>query len=52
MSGRTRDWLKFVSLVGIAFVFGLVFASALDLPRRGDAGEHTTALLQPSRRPT
>jgi len=39
MSGRTRDWLKFVSLVGIAFIFGLVFASALHLPAVGGAAE-------------
>jgi serine protease Do len=31
MRVQTRDWLKFVSLVGIAFILGLVFASALDL---------------------
>ncbi len=39
MSGRTRDWLKFGALVAMAFVFGLAFASALDLPRRSDAAE-------------
>jgi serine protease Do len=39
MSVNTRDWLKFVSLVGIAFVLGLVFASALDLPRSTRAAE-------------
>ncbi|MGH7699734.1 MAG: Do family serine endopeptidase [Gemmatimonadales bacterium] len=50
MSGRTRDWLKFVSLVGIAFVFGLVFASTLDLPKAGGATE--LSLFQtPSTRP-
>lgn len=37
MRVQTKDWLKFVSLVGIAFVLGLVFASALDLPREGRA---------------
>ena len=37
MSGRTRDWLKFVSLVGVAFVFGLLFASALNLTPKGTA---------------
>ena len=52
MSGRTRDWLKFVSLVGIAFAFGLVFASALDLPRRGDATETAEFQAQaPAQRP-
>ena len=39
MSLSTRDWLKFVSLVGIAFLLGLVFASALDLPKRSGAAE-------------
>jgi serine protease Do len=39
MSARTRDWLKFGTLVAITFVFGLVFASALNLPKRGGAAE-------------
>ncbi|HYK83039.1 MAG TPA: hypothetical protein VEU55_07820, partial [Gemmatimonadales bacterium] len=39
MSVRTRDWLKFGALVAIAFVFGLAFASTLDLPKRGGAAE-------------
>ncbi|MBI1967667.1 MAG: trypsin-like peptidase domain-containing protein [Gemmatimonadetes bacterium] len=39
MSARTRDWSKFVSLVGIAFILGLLFASALDLPKRSGAAE-------------
>jgi len=46
MSVRTRDWLKFISLVGIAFVFGLAFASALNLPRNGGAAEASTILAQ------
>ncbi|OLC79163.1 MAG: hypothetical protein AUH78_01170 [Gemmatimonadetes bacterium 13_1_40CM_4_69_8] len=46
MSVRTRDWLKFISLVGIAFVFGLAFASALNLPRDGRAAEAGTILAQ------
>ncbi|HKV71179.1 MAG TPA: trypsin-like peptidase domain-containing protein [Gemmatimonadales bacterium] len=37
MSVRTRDWLKFVSLVGVAFVFGLLFASALNLTPKSTA---------------
>ena len=41
MRVQTRDWLKFVSLVGIAFALGLVFASALDLPRESRASEIT-----------
>ncbi len=39
MSVRTRDWLKFGSLVAIAFIFGLAFASTLNLPRQGGAAE-------------
>jgi serine protease Do len=46
MSVRTRDWLKFISLVGIAFVFGLAFASALNLPRKGGAAEVSSILAQ------
>ncbi len=37
MSVRTRDWLKFIGLVGLAFVLGLAFASALDLPKKTSA---------------
>src|SRR5512135_202132 len=44
MSVRTRDWLKFIGLVGLAFVFGLGFASALDLPRKTSA--EPAAVLQ------
>jgi serine protease Do len=39
MTVRTRDWLKFGSLVAIAFVLGLAFASSLDLPRTSGAAE-------------
>jgi len=39
MSGRTRDWLKFGGLVAVAFILGLAFASALNLPRAGRAAE-------------
>jgi serine protease Do len=46
MSVRTRDWLKFGALVTMAFVFGLAFASALDLPTRGNAAERSAAILQ------
>src|SRR2546428_7500646 len=34
MSVRTKDWMKFIGLVGLAFAFGLLFASALDLPKK------------------
>src|SRR5437899_7674663 len=43
MPVRTRDWLKFGTLVAIAFVFGLAFASTLDLPKRGGAAESMAA---------
>ena len=43
MSVRTRDWLKFGTLVAIAFVFGLAFASTLSLPSRGGASESIAA---------
>src|SRR5213078_314946 len=46
MSVRTRDWLKFGALVAMAFVFGLAFASALDLPKRGNAAERSAEILQ------
>src|SRR5439155_2718601 len=39
MPVRTRDWLKFGSLVAIAFVFGLAFASTLNLPKKSGAAE-------------
>jgi serine protease Do len=44
MSARTRDWLKFGTLVAITFVFGLAFASALNLPKRGGAAEPASTL--------
>src|SRR5213595_859610 len=37
MPVRTRDWLKFGTLVAIAFVFGLAFASTLNLPKQTSA---------------
>jgi len=46
MSVRTRDWLKFGALVAMAFVFGLAFASALQLPTPGNAAERSAAVLQ------
>jgi serine protease Do len=46
MSVRTRDWLKFISLVGIAFILGLAFESALSLPRSGRAAEVNDILAQ------
>src|SRR2546427_282346 len=46
MTVRTRDWLKFGSLVAIAFVLGLAFASSLDLPKRGGAADSLLAAQQ------
>ena len=43
MSASTRDWVKFGTLVTITFVFGLAFASALNLPNRGGAAEPAAA---------
>src|SRR2546428_12603861 len=43
MAVRTRDWLKFGALVALAFVFGLAFASTLDLPKRGGAADFVPA---------
>src|SRR5882672_7290694 len=48
MPVRTRDWLKFGTLVAIAFVFGLAFASTLNLPKKGGAAE---TLLVPAPEP-
>jgi serine protease Do len=49
MSVKTRDWLKFGTLVAIAFALGLAFASAFQLPTRGEAA--VRAVLQDTRRP-
>ena len=50
MSVRTRDWLKFIGLVGLAFVFGLAFASALDLPKK-TAAEPVAVFQTTAQRP-
>ena len=47
MSVRTKDWLKFIGLVGLAFVFGLLFASALDLPKTTAAQPAVTLQAAP-----
>ena len=49
MSVKTRDWLKFGTLVAIAFALGLAFASAFRLPTRGEAA--VRSVLQDTRRP-
>jgi serine protease Do len=49
MSGKTRDWLKFGTLVAMAFALGLAFASAFRLPTRGEAA--VRLVLQDTSRP-
>src|SRR5690349_16418261 len=49
MSGKTRDWLKFGALVGMAFALGLAFAGAFRLPTRGEAA--VLSVLQDTSRP-
>src|SRR6059036_3538662 len=49
MSGKTRDWLKFGTLVAMAFALGLAFASAFRLPTRGEAA--VRSVLQDTSRP-
>ena len=44
MSVRTRDWLKFISLVGIAFACGLGFAAAVRAPSPAGTAEAATIL--------
>src|SRR6266705_1209442 len=48
MPVRTRDWLKFGTLVAIAFVFGLAFASTLNLPKKSGAAETLVVVPTPS----
>jgi len=46
MSVRTRNWLKFGSLVSLAFMLGLFFAGALQLPGATEAQPQTGLLPQ------
>ena len=46
MSVRTRNWLKFGSLVGLAFALGLLFAGVLDLPGASEAQSQVGLLAQ------
>ncbi len=48
MASRTRDWIKFGSLLGVAVLLGLVFTSALNLPARGSPTDDPA----PESRPT
>jgi serine protease Do len=49
MSVKTRDWLKFGTLVAMAFALGLAFASAFKLPSRGEAA--VRSVLSDTQRP-
>src|SRR2546427_13212521 len=49
MSVKTRDWLKFGTLVAMAFALSLAFASAFRLPSRGEAA--VRSVLQDTSRP-
>ena len=48
MSVKTRDWLKFGTLVVMAFALGLAFASAFRLPSRGEAAGAGAGTVSPS----
>jgi serine protease Do len=50
MSVKTRDWLKFGTLVAMAFALGLAFASAFQLPTRSEAAVRSV-LQNPSQQP-
>ncbi len=47
MSVRTRNWLKFGTLVGLAFLLGLFFAGALNLPGASQAQPQAGLLAAP-----
>ncbi|HEV8318932.1 MAG TPA: Do family serine endopeptidase [Vicinamibacterales bacterium] len=49
MSVKTRDWLKFGTLVAMAFALGLAFASAFRLPARSEAAAVRSAFQDTSR---
>jgi serine protease Do len=51
MSVRTRNWLKFGSLVGLAFMLGLLFAGVLELPGTTEAQSQSGLLPQASTYP-
>ena len=48
MASRSRDWVKFGTLLGVALVLGLVLTSVLNVPLRG-GGAEAPALLQATR---
>jgi serine protease Do len=49
MASRSRDWVKFGTLLGVALVLGLVLTSVLNVPLRGGGAEASPALLQTTR---
>jgi serine protease Do len=49
MSVKTRDWLKFGTLVALAFALGLAFASAFRLPTRSEAATRGLVVQDPAR---
>ena len=49
MASRSRDWVKFGTLLGVALVLGLVLTSVLNVPLRGGGAEASPALLQATR---
>ena len=59
MASRSRDWVKFGTLLGVALVLGLVLTSVLNVPLRGGGAESPPRLQttrqaprqQPSRPP-
>src|SRR5690606_3377321 len=42
MSQHSRNWIKFVALVSLAFALGLFFAGLLDFPRQSLAQDRQT----------
>jgi len=46
MSARPLNWIKFIGMLGLAFVLGLVFTNLLDLPRSSLAQGATRAGLR------
>jgi serine protease Do len=43
---RTRDWIKFGSLVGLTLVLAVAFVSIVDLPERSEAQERTSSVMR------
>jgi serine protease Do len=43
---RTRDWIKFGSLVGITLALAVAFVAVVDLPQRSEAQQPTSSVLR------